>query len=262
MPQDSCKRIYEADLSPKSSGEGSSVKPQAAEAPYCPISQLTIPAQRKPRKKHDSKATGHQGHPRDLVIPAAPKVTGNHVIVIPSRPKQARRTPTTRQNISTLVLPTEPKTSNHKIDSMQSTPGPSNMVLAPNILSESDNIAMDITDVDLIPSQTHFLARISTWLKQPIFFWLFKVQLIGLCTKRFWKVGSAFRAAPIGYQDNSEPCKINYKAGLDDPIKRAMEDYHRRISAAFKHRRSVVEQQRWLLEKLEKLQMELEKYAV
>ncbi|KAF9222499.1 hypothetical protein BS17DRAFT_768083 [Gyrodon lividus] len=239
-----CSWIYEVDLSPNHLKRDPVSNHRLLRAPYCPISQLTIPAQPKPRKEHDSEATGHQGHPRDLVIPAAPKATGNCAvrplsqrlstkIVIPNGPKQAHRTPTTCQNISTLVLPAEPKTSNHKIDSVQSTPGPSNTVLAPDILSGSDNIAMDVADVDPIPSQTHFL-----------------------------DAHNIAQAVPIGYQDNSEPCKINYKEGLDDPIKRAMEDYHQRISAAFKHCRSVVEQQRWLLEELEKLQMEQEKYAI
>ncbi|KAF9222794.1 hypothetical protein BS17DRAFT_767555 [Gyrodon lividus] len=306
MPQDSRKvrftsevpsppkclqRIYEADLSPKSSGEGSrnnnstGVKPQAAKAPYRPISQLTIPAQPKPRKKHDSKATGYQGHPQDLVIPAAPKATGNCTvrplsqclsakIVIPSGLKQARRTPATCQNILTLVLPTEPKTSNHKIDSVQSTPGPSNMVLALDILSGSDNIAMDVADVDPIPSQTHFSAPEPEFqqgssnqyspdalvLRSPTHWAMYRDILeSGI---RILDARDIAQAAPIGYQDNSELHKINYKEGLNDLIKRAMEDYQQGISAAFKHCRSVVEQQRWLLEELEKLQMEREKYAV
>ncbi|KAF9225441.1 hypothetical protein BS17DRAFT_765986 [Gyrodon lividus] len=169
-PPKRSQRIYEVDSSPKSSGEGSSVKPQAAKAPYCPISQLIIPAQPKPRKKHDSEATGHQGHPQDLVIPAASKATGNC-----THPSQTF-----------------------------------NRAQATNIL----------------------------WTFCP-----FGVQVIELCTEIFWKVESAFQMHMILlWQRQSGPWKI--------------------ITRGFWQCRSVVEQQRWLLEELERLQMEQEKYAM
>ncbi|KIK72998.1 hypothetical protein PAXRUDRAFT_21339 [Paxillus rubicundulus Ve08.2h10] len=34
-------------------------------------------------------------------------------------------------------------------------------------------------------------------------------------------------AAQISYQATPDPCKIDYKEGLDDPLKGAMEDYQR-----------------------------------
>ncbi|KIK96308.1 hypothetical protein PAXRUDRAFT_138725, partial [Paxillus rubicundulus Ve08.2h10] len=138
---------------------------------YPPIPQLVTPAQPKPRKKNDSRETGYRAHPGGLVTPSAPRTVGNWVIrplsqcpstkiVVPSRPKQhgacyhlTPRTPATCQNISKPILPSEPKTSNDRFDSLQSAPGPSNALLAPNISSTSGEIAMDITDADVIPSQ-------------------------------------------------------------------------------------------------------------
>ncbi|KAF9218785.1 hypothetical protein BS17DRAFT_770454 [Gyrodon lividus] len=90
------------------------------------------------------------------------------------------------------------------------------MVLAPDILSRSENIAMDVADVDPIPSQTHFLDILA--LRSPTHQAMYQDILeSGI---RISDACDIAQAVPIRYQDNSEPCKINYKEGLDDPIKK------------------------------------------
>jgi hypothetical protein len=64
------------------------------------------------------------------------------------------------------------------------------------------------------------------------------------------------------YQASAEPRKIDYKEGLDYLIKGAMGDYQRMFLVACKRRKSVLEQQRMLVEELEILQMERKKYAM
>ncbi|KAF9230460.1 hypothetical protein BU15DRAFT_69180 [Melanogaster broomeanus] len=281
-------RIYEARLNQESSGEESRVEPHAAEALYPPISQLVIPAQPEPSKKNNSKATGPQAHLGRLVIPSAPKTAGNWVIrplsqhlsakiVIPSGPKQARRTSATHRNISTLILPSEPKPSNNKIDSVQSAPGPSN-----SLLSEAENIALDTMDVDAIPSQINpsdFQQMLRSPSYQAMYRHILESQICmpdvrGIAHERPHLQQDSFMepvaenfftdtlAARIWHQDTPELRKIGYNQGLDYPLKRAMEDYQWSLLVALKCRRSVVERQRRLLDELQILQMERKKYAI
>ncbi|KAF8835189.1 hypothetical protein BDN67DRAFT_1015763 [Paxillus ammoniavirescens] len=158
------RKICRARSNQQSLGEGTSIDPHATEPHFPPISQLVIPAQPKPRKNKDFEATGHCARPGELIIPVAPKTAGNQVIRpppqcmsaqidIPSRPKKAPWISTTRQNLSTLLLPSEPKASHSCIDSLQSTPGPSNPILAPDVFNKPEDIAMDYMDVDPSPSQ-------------------------------------------------------------------------------------------------------------
>ncbi|KIK71879.1 hypothetical protein PAXRUDRAFT_99983, partial [Paxillus rubicundulus Ve08.2h10] len=145
-----------------SSGEGTSIDLHATEPQFLPISQLVVPAQPKPTKNKDFEATGHHTCPGKLVIPAAPKTAGNQVIRpppqrtsaqidIPSGPTKVCRISTTRQNLSALLLPSEPKASHSRIDSLQSTPGPSNPTSAPDVFNEPEDITMDYMDVDPSP---------------------------------------------------------------------------------------------------------------
>ncbi|KIJ10061.1 hypothetical protein PAXINDRAFT_16907 [Paxillus involutus ATCC 200175] len=157
------RKIHRARSNQQSSGEGTSIDLHATEPHFPPISQLIVPAQPKPRTNKDFQAAGHHTRSGQLVIPAAPKTSGNPVIRpppqrmsaqidIPCGPKKARRISTTRQNLSTISLPSEPKASHSRIDSAQSTPGPSNPISAPDIFNEPEDIAMDYMDVDPSPS--------------------------------------------------------------------------------------------------------------
>ncbi|KIK72003.1 hypothetical protein PAXRUDRAFT_120163, partial [Paxillus rubicundulus Ve08.2h10] len=130
-PPKRLQKTRRAHSDQQSSGEGTSINPHATEPQFPPISQLIVPAQPKPTKKKDFEATGHHARPGKLVIPAAPKTAGNQAIRplpqrtsaqinIPSGPKKARRISTTRQNLSALLLPSEPKASHSRIDSLQS----------------------------------------------------------------------------------------------------------------------------------------------
>ncbi|KIK76621.1 hypothetical protein PAXRUDRAFT_169351, partial [Paxillus rubicundulus Ve08.2h10] len=69
-------------------------------------------------------------------------------------------------------------------------------------------------------------------------------------------------AAQIRHQATPEQHKIDYKEGLDDLIKRAMEDYQQMFFAACKCHASVLKWQKMLVEELEILQMEQRKYAM
>ncbi|KIK72287.1 hypothetical protein PAXRUDRAFT_22162 [Paxillus rubicundulus Ve08.2h10] len=53
-------------------------------------------------------------------------------------------------------------------------------------------------------------------------------------------------AARISYQATPDLRKIDYKEGLDDPLKRAMGDYQRMFLAACKRHRYVLERQKRL----------------
>ncbi|KIJ07016.1 hypothetical protein PAXINDRAFT_19784 [Paxillus involutus ATCC 200175] len=158
------RKIHRARSNQQSSGKGTSINLHATEPHFPPISQLIVPAQPKPRTNKDFQAAGHHARSGQLVIPAAPKTSGNLVIRpppqrmsaqidIPCGPKKARRISTTCQNLSTISLPSEPKASHSRIDSAQSTPGPSNPISAPDIFNKPEDIAMDYMDVDPSPSQ-------------------------------------------------------------------------------------------------------------
>ncbi|KIK82217.1 hypothetical protein PAXRUDRAFT_14856 [Paxillus rubicundulus Ve08.2h10] len=168
MPWDTRKVRFASEAMvyhlPASSGEGTSLDPHATEPHFLPISQLVIPAQLKPRKNKDFEATGHHARPGELVIPVAPKTAVNQTIRpppqhtsaqidIPSGPKKAHRISTTRQSLSMLFLPSEPKASHSYLDSVQSTPGLSNPISAPDVFNEPEDIAMDYMDVEPSPSQ-------------------------------------------------------------------------------------------------------------
>ncbi|KIK73589.1 hypothetical protein PAXRUDRAFT_20694 [Paxillus rubicundulus Ve08.2h10] len=158
------RKICTASSNQRSSGEGTSLDPHATEHHFPPISQLVVPAQPKPRKNEDFEATRHHARPGELVIPVAPKTAVNQVIRpppqhtsaqidIPSGPQKAHRISTTRQSLSTLFLPSEPKASQSCLDSVQSVPGPSNPILAPDVFNKPEDIAMDYVDVDPSPSK-------------------------------------------------------------------------------------------------------------
>ncbi|KIK78773.1 hypothetical protein PAXRUDRAFT_16693 [Paxillus rubicundulus Ve08.2h10] len=178
------QKIRRACSNQWSSGEGTSLNPRATEPHFLPISQLVVPPQPKPRKNKDFEATRHHARPGELVIPAAPKATVNQAIhfptdsqtmnaddikqclqirpppqctsaqiATPSGPKKARRISTTRQSLSTLFLPSEPKASHSRLDSVQSTPGLSNPISAPDVFNKPEDITMDYMDVDPSPSQ-------------------------------------------------------------------------------------------------------------
>ncbi|KIK78048.1 hypothetical protein PAXRUDRAFT_165037 [Paxillus rubicundulus Ve08.2h10] len=158
------RKIRTAHSNQRSSGEGTSFDLHATEHHFLPISQLVVPAQPTPRKNKDFEATRHHACPGELVIPAAPKTTVNQVIRpppqrmsaqidIPSGPEKACRISTTHQSLSTLFLPSEPKASQSCLDSLQSVPGPSNPILAPDVFNEPEDIVMDYMDVDPSPSQ-------------------------------------------------------------------------------------------------------------
>ncbi|KIK81657.1 hypothetical protein PAXRUDRAFT_155567 [Paxillus rubicundulus Ve08.2h10] len=313
-PPKCLQSIHGAHLNQESSREGSCIESHTTEALYPHIAQLVVPAQPNPSNKRDFEASGHQAHFGGLVITSAPNTTGNQVIrplsqhmsvkiviVIPNRPKQACRISTTHQNPLTLVLPSEPKALNSKIDSAQSMPVTSNAILAANILSEPENFAMDIMDVYPIPLQINPLEfqglkqktvfRCSGTLKSKqlghvlTYFgkldlharcitlpdacdiaqeWphLQKYSCMGPVTENWNSMVLDTLAVQIRHQATPEPCKIDYKEGLNDPIKRAMEDYQQMFSVACKRHRSVLEQQKRLVEELEILQMEQKKYAM
>ncbi|KIK78686.1 hypothetical protein PAXRUDRAFT_16740 [Paxillus rubicundulus Ve08.2h10] len=161
------RKIHRACSNQQSLGERTSIGPHATQPHFPPISQLIFPAQPKPRKNKDCEATRHHARPGELVIPAAPKTPGNQVclqikpppqctstqIDIPSGPKKVRRISTTCQSLSTLFLPSEPKASHSRLDSVQSMPGPSNPISAPNVFNEPADIAMDYMDVHQSPLQ-------------------------------------------------------------------------------------------------------------
>ncbi|KIK74499.1 hypothetical protein PAXRUDRAFT_18256 [Paxillus rubicundulus Ve08.2h10] len=286
-------KICRACSNQQSSGEGTSIDPHATEPHFPPISQLVVPAQPKPRKNNDFEATGHHTRPGELVIPATPKTAVNQAIRtlpqhtstqidIPSRPKKVCRISTTRQSLSTLFLPSEPKASHSRLDSVQSMPGPSNPILAPNVFNEPEDIAMDHMDVDPSPSQInpvvpepdfqpgsskkHSPDVLSDPHARP------DARNIGqewpclqtdLCVDPVTENHFADTlAVQISYQVTPDPRKIDYKEGLDDPLKRAMEDYQQMFAAACKHRRCVLEQQKRLVVELETLHMEQKKYII
>ncbi|KIK72758.1 hypothetical protein PAXRUDRAFT_43703, partial [Paxillus rubicundulus Ve08.2h10] len=168
-PPKCLQKIRTARSNQWSSGEGTSLDPHATKHHFLPISQLVIPAQLKPRKNEDFKATWHHAHPGELVIPAAPKTAVNQAIRplpqhtsvqidIPCRPQKARRISTTRQSLLTLFLPSEPKAAQSYLDSVQSVPGPSNPILAPDVFNEPEDITMDYVDVDPSPLQINPVA--------------------------------------------------------------------------------------------------------
>ncbi|KIK74866.1 hypothetical protein PAXRUDRAFT_174460 [Paxillus rubicundulus Ve08.2h10] len=66
----------------------------------------------------------------------------------------------------------------------------------------------------------------------------------------------------ISYQATPDPRNIDYKEGLNDPLKRAMEDYQQMFAAACKHCGCVLEWQKRLVAELETLQMERKKYII
>ncbi|KIK93787.1 hypothetical protein PAXRUDRAFT_144297 [Paxillus rubicundulus Ve08.2h10] len=161
----------------------SSIELHAMEGLFPPIVQLVVPDQPNPGNKNDLEATSHQAHLGGLVIASATKTTRSRAahfltnsltvntdlkqclpirppsqpmsakIIIPSRLKQACMISATCQNLSMLVLPPEPKAPNSKIYSTQSMPGPSNSILATNILTALQSFAMDMVDVDPLTLQ-------------------------------------------------------------------------------------------------------------
>ncbi|KIK75135.1 hypothetical protein PAXRUDRAFT_19247 [Paxillus rubicundulus Ve08.2h10] len=168
-PPKHLRKICRARSNQQSSGEGTSIDLHATEPHFLPISQLIVPAQPKPRKNKDFEATGHHTRPGELVIPAVPKTTVNQAIRpppqcmstqidIPSGPKKARRISTTRQNLSTFFLPSEPKASHSRLASVQSMPAPSNPISAPDVFNEPEDITMDYMDVDPSPLQINPVA--------------------------------------------------------------------------------------------------------
>ncbi|KAF8835536.1 hypothetical protein BDN67DRAFT_984559 [Paxillus ammoniavirescens] len=299
-----------SDSHQRSAGEGTSINLHATEPHFPPISQLVIPAQLKPRKNKDFEAAGHHTRPGELVIPAAPKTAGNQVvhfttnsqtthaddikqrpqirpppqhmstqIDIPSGPKKARRISTTQQNLLMILLPSEPKASHSRINSLQSTPGPSNPISTPNVFNEPEDITMDYMDVDPSPSQINPSAPKPDF--QPGLSKKHSPDVLALQSPSGWAmyrciVESQIRmpdacnigqewprlqtdlcvdpvtenrfadtlAVRIGHQATPHPCKIDYKEGLDDPLKRAMQDYQWMFLAACKRRGSVLEWQK------------------
>ncbi|KIK79143.1 hypothetical protein PAXRUDRAFT_16488 [Paxillus rubicundulus Ve08.2h10] len=194
-------KIRTAHSNQQSSGEGTSLNPHATEPHFLPISQLVVPAQPKPRKNKDFEAIWHHAHPGELVIPAAPKTAVNQVA--------------TASILSMLFLPSEPKASHSCLDSVQSAPGLSNPISAPDVFNKPEDINMDYVGVDPSPSQ---------------------INPADLCVdptaeNRFTDTLAAWSS----YQATPDPRKIDYKEALDDPLKRAMEDYQRMFSAACKH---------------------------
>ncbi|KAF8833714.1 hypothetical protein BDN67DRAFT_985840 [Paxillus ammoniavirescens] len=281
------QKIHRAHSNQQSSGEGTSIDPHATEPHFLPISQLVVPAQLKPRKNKDFKATRHRARPGELVIPAAPKTAGHQAIRpppqhistqidIPSGPKKAHRISTTRQNLLTLLLPSEPKASHSHINSLQSTPGPSNPISAPDVFNEPEDITMDYMDVDPSPSQINpsvpepdfqpglskkhspdvLVLQSPSGQAIPVLYFDYggpDARNIGqewpclqtdlcmdLVTENHF---TDTLAVWIGYQATLHPHKIDYKAGLDDPLKRAMEDYQWMFLVACKCCGSVLERQ-------------------
>ncbi|KIK75643.1 hypothetical protein PAXRUDRAFT_172159 [Paxillus rubicundulus Ve08.2h10] len=325
-------KICRAHSNQQSSGEGTSINPHATEPHFPPISQLVIPAQPKPRKNKDFEATGHHTHPGELVIPVAPKTAGKQAahfptdsqttnaddikqclqirplpqhmsaqIDIPSRPKKTHRISTTCQSLSMLFLPSEPKASHSRLNSVQSTPGPSNPILAPNVFNKPEDITMDYMDVDPSPSQINPSGKLqqkafsgssgaskSKWAcNVPTYFgksdphaspvlyfdyggpdahdigqeWphLQTDLCVDLVTENCF---TDTLATQISYQATPDPHKIDYKEGLNDPLKGAMEDYQQMFAVACKHCGCVLEQQKRLVAELEILHMEWNKYII
>ncbi|KIK77980.1 hypothetical protein PAXRUDRAFT_17143 [Paxillus rubicundulus Ve08.2h10] len=279
-----------------------------SEAMVYHLPTLVIPAQPKPRKNKDCEATGHHARPGELVIPAAPKTAGNQVIRpppqrmstqidIPSRPKKAHRISTTHQSLSTLFLPSEPKASHSHLDSVQSTPVPSNPILAPDVFNEAEDIVMDCMDVDPSPSQINpsvapepdfqpgsskkhspdVLVHFTNALTVLSYILTMAGQMPAILVKsglacketyawiRSLRIVSHFSdtlAAQIGYQATPDLCKIDYEDGLNDLLKRAMEDYQQMFAVACKRRGCVLEWQKRLVAELETLHMERKKYII
>ncbi|KIK76019.1 hypothetical protein PAXRUDRAFT_18503 [Paxillus rubicundulus Ve08.2h10] len=297
-------KIHRACSNQWSSGEGTSLNPRATEPHFLPISQLVVPAQLKPRKNKDFKATRHHARPGELVIPAAPKTAVNQAvhfptdsqttnaddikqcpqirplpqrtstqIDIPSGPKKARRISTTHQSLSTLFLPSEPKASHSCLDSLQSAPGLSNPIPAPDVFNEPEDIAMDYMDVDPSPLQINpavpepdfqpgsskkhspdvLVLRspsgqaVPTSFGNPILYFDYggpDARNIGqewprlqtdLCVDPITENHFADTlAVRLSYQATPDPRKIDYKEALNDPLKRAMEDYQWMFAAACK----------------------------
>ncbi|KIK74678.1 hypothetical protein PAXRUDRAFT_171626 [Paxillus rubicundulus Ve08.2h10] len=311
-PPKRLRKICRARSNQRSSGEGTSLDPHATEPHFPPISQLVVPAQPEPRKNKDFEATRSHAHPGELVIPAAPKTTVNQAIrplpqhtsaqiAIPSGPKKARRISTTCQSLLMLFLPSESKASHSRLDSVQSMPGPSNPISAPNVFNKPEDIMMDYMDVDPSPSQINPSARLqkkafslcsgtskSKWVgdvptsfgksdphASPILYFDYggpDAHNIGqewfhlqtdLCMDPITENHFADTLATrLSYQATPDPRKIDYKEGLDDSLKRAMEDYQRMFSAACKRHQCVLEQQKRLVAELETLHMERNKYII
>ncbi|KIK78993.1 hypothetical protein PAXRUDRAFT_162530 [Paxillus rubicundulus Ve08.2h10] len=206
----------------------------------------------------------------------------------------------TCQNLSTIVLPLEPKASNSKIDSTQSMPGPSNPILAANILTAPQSFAMDITDVDPLPSQINpsvkaqekRFSRCSCTLKSKwsghVLIYFGKPYLHARCVTLMHSPSYAHDIAQewphlqkdscmdpvtencftdtlarqIKYQATPKPHNTDYKEGLNDLIKRAIEDYQQMLSVACKCHRSVLGWQKRLVKESQILQMEWKKYTM
>ncbi|KIK77900.1 hypothetical protein PAXRUDRAFT_17195 [Paxillus rubicundulus Ve08.2h10] len=82
------------------------------------------------------------------------------------------------------------------------------------------------------------------------------------CKQTYAWIQSLRIVAQISYQATPDPRKIDYKEGLNDPLKRAMEDYQWMFLAACERRGCVLEQQKRLVAELEILQMEQKKYLI
>ncbi|KIK72836.1 hypothetical protein PAXRUDRAFT_21529 [Paxillus rubicundulus Ve08.2h10] len=82
------------------------------------------------------------------------------------------------------------------------------------------------------------------------------------CKQTYAWIWSLRIISQISYQATPNPRKIDYKEGLDDPLKRAMEDYQQMFAAACKHRGCVLEWQKRLVAELETLHMEWKKYII
>ncbi|KIK77151.1 hypothetical protein PAXRUDRAFT_17688 [Paxillus rubicundulus Ve08.2h10] len=192
-------------------------------------------------------------------------------IDIPSGPKKASRISTTHQSLLTLFLPSEPKASHSCLDSVQSEPGPSNPILASDVFNEPEDITMDYVDVDPSPSQINPVAPEPDFqpgsrkkhspdvlaLRSPsgraMHQRLLESQIhmpdahnIGqewprlqtdLCVDPITENHFTDTVAMwLSYQATPDPHKIDYKEALDDPLKRAMEDYQWMFAAACKRR--------------------------
>ncbi|KIK76161.1 hypothetical protein PAXRUDRAFT_18401 [Paxillus rubicundulus Ve08.2h10] len=116
-------KIHRTHSNQQSSGEGTSLNLHATEPHFLPISQLVVPAQPKPRKNKDFKATQHHTCPGELVIPVAPKTAVNQAATA----------------------------------SIQCQAHPIQYWL-PMYSNESEDIVMDYMDVDPSPSQINPLA--------------------------------------------------------------------------------------------------------
>ncbi|KAF8835236.1 hypothetical protein BDN67DRAFT_1015715 [Paxillus ammoniavirescens] len=277
-PPKCLRKICRAHSNQQSSGEGTSIDLHATKPHFPPISQLIVPAQPKPRKNKDKQ--GLQGRWVSCSSWGAcnPSSTqdrwksGGHCL---------------NQNLSTILLPSEPKASHSYIDSLQSTPGPSNPISAPDVFNEPEDITMDYMDVDPSPSQINPLAPKPDFqpgsskkhsldvlaLQSPsgraMYRHILESQMpmilgkSGLaCKQTYAWIWSLRIISQIGYQATPHPRKIDYKEGFDDPLNRAMEDYQQMFLAACKHRGSVLEWQKRLVAELEILQVERKKYII